>query len=50
MHIEREGEIKILNSKIKIFSKKSGNQNAMTRLNKVKPEYTYRDQRLRNKY
>ena len=42
-YIGREGEIKILNFKIKFFSKKSGNQNVITKLNKIKPKYTYGD-------
>ena len=35
MYMGEEGEIKILNSKIEICSKKSGNQNVIARLNKV---------------
>ena len=38
-HIGREGEIKILNFKIEIFSKKSGNQSTTVGLNKVEPKY-----------
>lgn len=42
-YIGREGKIKILNFKIKIFSRKLGNQGIIIGLNKVKPKYAYRD-------
>ena len=46
MYIRREGEIKIPNSKINFISKKSGNQSVTAGLNKIKPKYTCRDQKL----
>ena len=42
-HIGRKGEIKILNSKIKIFSRKSRNQGTTAELNKVELKYTCRN-------